>query len=219
MVEISTSLLNIEREKSIKTMYDLEIGGTDYFHMDIMDGKFVRNDTTEIMKEYITYLKQISTLPTDVHLMVEDVKAFVDEYLDFNPNVITFHIEAIKDKEEIISLIKEIQEHHCKVGMAVKPNTNIEVIYPYLPYLHMVLVMTVEPGKGGQKLIPEMIEKVKKLRKYCEIQKIDIDIEVDGGINKDNINVLKEAGANIIVAGTSIVKEKDYKKAITELKK
>ncbi|HIU52300.1 MAG TPA: ribulose-phosphate 3-epimerase [Candidatus Merdicola faecigallinarum] len=217
MVEISTSILNIKSENRIKTMYDLEVAKTDYFHIDIMDGKFVENDTKEKMITYMNELKQISNTPLDIHLMVENVKENIEECLAYNPNILTFHIEAVKE-EERKPLIEKIKKQNCRVGIAIKPETDIEEIKEYLPYIHMVLIMTVEPGKGGQKLIPETIEKIKELKEYLDKQNLEIDIEVDGGINLENVDILKTAGANIIVAGTAILNAEDYKEVITEMK-
>lgn len=218
MVEVSTSILSVDHEKSIKTFYDLEVAKTDYFHIDVMDGEFVNNYTAEKMQEYTSQIKQISNLPLDVHLMVNDIKSFIDSYIPYEPNRITFHIEACSQKEEIESFIKYIKENNIQVGISVKPNTNIKGIYEYLPYIHSVLIMTVEPGFGGQNLIPATIEKVRELKEYVKSNNLEVDIEVDGGINLDNVGLLKEAGANIIVAGTAIVNSKDYKKVIEKIK-
>lgn len=219
MVEISASLLNVDPENSIKTFYDLEVAHTNYFHIDVMDGKFVEGDTESIMIKYAEYIKHISQVPLDVHLMVQDVKKYVNDYLSLEPNTITFQMEALKDKKEILDLINYIKTNGCKAGLAIKPKTKLEEIYEYLPYLHQVLIMTVEPGKGGQELIESTILKVKDLKDYIDKNNIDIDIEVDGGINTKNVESLKQAGANIIVAGTSIIKSDDYRKIIRELKK
>ena len=218
MVEVSTSLLNVKKEDILGCIYNLEVAKTDYFHIDVMDGKFVEQDTTEMMHEYSSRIKNISNLPLDVHLMVKDIKAYIDSFIPYEPNIITFHIEACKDKEEVFELIKYIKENNIKVGISIKPNTKIEEIYEYLPFAHLVLIMTVEPGYGGQKLIPGTIEKVKELKEYITQNNIDIDIEVDGGINLENKEELKEAGANIIVAGSSIIKSEDYKKVIDKIK-
>lgn len=218
MVEIATSILNVNPEETIKTFYNLETAKTDFFHIDVMDGKFVEQDTTLKMQEYANQLKQITNLPLDVHLMVEDVKTYLDAFFPFEPNNITFHLEACKNKEEVIALLQYVKENHCKVGIAIKPNTKVEELLPYLPYIHLVLIMTVEPGYGGQKLIPETIEKVKKIKQYVDENNIDIDIEVDGGVNLENCKTLIGAGANILVAGSSILHSQDFKETITKLK-
>ena len=218
MVEVSTSILSVKKDESLGAFYNLEVAKTDYFHIDVMDGKFVEQDTTEVMNEYCNHIKQISNLPLDVHLMVEDIKSYIDSFIPYEPNIITFHLEACKDKEEVLSLIKYIKENGMKVGISIKPNTKVEDILEYLPLVHLVLVMTVEPGYGGQKLIPETIDKVKALKSYLNEKNIEVDIEVDGGINLENKEILKEAGANIIVAGSSIINSKDYKEVIDKIR-
>lgn len=217
MAEISTSLLSVKKEDIIKTIYNLETAGTNYFHIDVMDGKFVQDNTNEIMREYCEYVTTISNLPLDVHLMVEDVENYIKSYLIFNPNIITFHYEAIDDKEQINYLINFIKENNCKVGLSIKPETDIAEIYKFLPFIHLVLVMTVEPGKGGQSIIPETIEKISQLSKYINDNNIEVDIEVDGGININNVEQLKKAGANIIVSGTGIISTDDYKQTIKKM--
>ena len=219
MVEVSTSILTMEKGEETKTIFALETAKTDYFHIDVMDGKFVEKNTYKKMMENSSYIKRISNLPLDVHLMVEDVKTAVDDFLAVEPNIITFHYEACKDSSEVLDIIKYIKENNCKVGLAIKPNTNLEDIYEFLPYIHMCLVMTVEPGKGGQKLIKATVDKVRDLKKYINDNNIEIDIEVDGGINLVTANTVKEAGANILVSGTAILMAKDYKVIIDELKK
>lgn len=217
MVEVSTSILSVDKEKSIKTFYDLETAKTNYFHIDVMDGEFVNNNTVELMQEYCNQIKQISNIPLDVHLMVNDVKTFVNAYIPYNPNIMTFHLEACEE-EEIMNLINYIKDNNIKVGISIKPDTKIQKLYEYLPFIHMVLIMTVEPGYGGQKLILETINKVEELKRYIELNNLDIDIEVDGGINLENVKKLKQAGANIIVAGTAIVNSDDYKLTIQKMK-
>ena len=218
MVEISTSLLNVDSENSMKTFYDLEVAGTNYFHIDVMDGKFVENDTDSVMRKYSEYLNHISLIPLDIHLMVKDVKKYISDYLVFNPNTISFQIEALKGREDILEIIKYVKDNNCKVGIAIKPQTSIEEIYEYLPFIHQVIVMTVEPGKGGQKLIEDTIAKVKELKSYIEANNIDIDIEADGGITLDNVEQVKKAGTNIIVAGTAIINSNSFKDTISKLK-
>ncbi len=217
-MEVSTSILSVKRDNCIQTFYNLETAGTDYFHIDVMDGKFVENNTVDLMTEYSEYLNSITNIPLDVHLMVEDVMSYVKSFLVFEPRNITVHYESAKDDKEILEWLSFIKENNCKVGISLKPNTEIEKIYNILPYVHTVLVMTVEPGKGGQELIPSTIEKIKKLKDYTKKQGLEVDIEADGGINLDNVKSLRMAGCNIIVAGTSIIKSKNYKKMIEKLK-
>ena len=219
MVEISTSILSMKEGEESKVIMNLEVAKTDYFHIDVMDGKFVTKNTYDKMFEYSSYIKRISNLPLDVHLMVEDVKEAIDDFLSVEPNIITFHLEACKDKQEVLDIIRYIKENNCKVGLAIKPNTKIEEIYEFLPYIHMCLVMTVEPGKGGQTLIPETTPKIRQLKEYIDENNIEIDIEVDGGINLATVDDVKKAGANILVSGSAILMAKDYKVIIDELKK
>ena len=219
MVEISTSILSVKKGEESQTFFALEKSKTDYFHIDVMDGKFVEKNTYQKMLEYASYIKRISNLPLDVHLMVENIDEAIEDFLAVEPNIITFHYEACKNKEEVIKYINKIKENHCKVGISVKPETNIEEIYEFLPYIHMVLVMTVEPGKGGQTLLTDMVDKISALKKYIEENNIEIDIEADGGINLKTAEAVKKAGANILVSGTAILIAKDYKTIIDELRK
>ena len=219
MVEISTSILSVKKGDESKTFFGLEKAKTDYFHIDVMDGKFVEKDTYKKMLEYSSYIKRISNLPLDVHLMVKNVDGSIEDFLSVEPNIITFHYEACKNKEEVMKYIKNIKDNNCKVGISVKPETNIEEIYEFLPYIHLVLVMTVEPGKGGQTLLTDMVDKIATLKKYIDENNIEIDIEADGGINLKTAEPVKQAGANILVSGTAILIAKDYKTIIDELKK
>lgn len=218
MVEVSTSILSVKKGEESKTFFALEKAKTDYFHIDVMDGKFVEKDTYNKMLEYASYIKRISNLPLDIHLMVEDVNTAIEDFIAVEPNIITFHYEACKNKEEVMQIIKKIKENNCKVGLSVKPETKIEEIYEFLPYIHMCLVMTVEPGKGGQTLLTDMVDKISKLKKYVDENNIEIDIEADGGINLKTADAVKKAGANILVSGTAILIAKDYKVIIDELK-
>lgn len=220
MVEISTSVLGVKEENAVKTFFDLETAHTDYFHIDVMDGKFVEKDTTKKMLKYAGMIKQISNLPLDVHFMVENIEENMEEYFPLEPRILTFHLEAVTGESveekagKVKELIQKVKDNHCKVGISIKPNTKIEEIYPFLPFLHLVLVMTVEPGKGGQELIPETLQKIKELKQYREEQKLDFEIEADGGINYATIEEVKAAGVDIVVAGTAIIAAKDYKSVI-----
>lgn len=219
MVEISTSILSVIKGEESKTFFGLEKAKTDYFHIDVMDGKFVEKNTYNKMLEYSAYIKRISNLPLDVHLMVEDINEAINDFIAVEPNIITFHYEACKNKEEVMEYINKIKENNCKVGLSIKPETNIEEIYEFLTYIHMCLVMTVEPGKGGQTLLTDMVDKISKLKKYIDENEIEIDIEADGGINLKTAEAVKKAGANILVSGTAILIAKDYKTIIDELRK
>ncbi len=219
MVEVSTSILSVKKGEEAEVFLTLEKSKTDYFHIDVMDGKFVEKDTYQKMLEYAEYIKRLSNLPLDIHLMIEDVEKGIKEFGDIEPNMITFHYEACKNKEEVMKYISKIKDIHCKVGISIKPETKIEEIYDFLPYIHNVLIMTVEPGKGGQTYLKEMTKKIENLKKYIDEKKLEIDIEVDGGINLNTMEEVKKAGANILVAGTAILKARDYSQIIKELKK
>lgn len=218
MVEISASILDVKEEESAKTFYNLEVAKTDYFHIDVMDGKFVEKNTVDKMNKYTNILKQITILPLDVHLMVEDVETYVKLYSAIEPNIITFHLGACKDKEEVHKIIKLIRENNCKVGIAIKPTTDIKDIYEFLPYINTVLVMTVEPGKGGQSLISETLRKIKILKEYLNQNNLDTYIEADGGINIETIEEVKDAGVDIAVVGNGILKTENYEETIKKLK-
>jgi len=218
MVEISASLLSLKNENVIQTLYNLETAKIDYFHIDVMDGEFVENNTANRMTEYCEYLSSISNLPLDVHLMVKDVPSYISSFLVFEPNIITFHLEAAKDKEQVMEWIKLIKQNNVRVGISVKPDTQIEEVAEFLPFVHLVLVMTVEPGKGGQELLPQTIEKIANINKFIYENGYEVDIEVDGGINKTNIKSIVNAGADILVVGSAIIEAKDYKKEIEDLK-
>lgn len=219
MVEVSTSLLSIEKEKIVKAIYDLEVAGTDYFHIDVMDGEFVKNNTVDTMMEYTEYIKQVANTLVDVHLMVKDVETFIKSYIDMDVNSITFHIEACKNEKEVLKLISYIKENNIKVGLSIKPKTAIEEIYSYLPYIHSVLIMSVEPGEGGQEFIEDSIEKISKLNVFAYENGYDIDIAVDGGINDKTAKKVIDAGANILVSGSYITKSENFKEAIENIKK
>lgn len=217
-MEVSTSLLSVKKEDIIQTIYNLEVAHTDYFHIDVMDGRFVENDTSETMRIYCEYLNQVTNVPIDVHLMVTNIKEYVDSYSIFNPNIITFHYEACKDDTEVDKYIEQIKGRECKVGLAIKPNTNIEKIVKFLPKINLLLIMSVEPGKGGQKFIESTVEKIKKAKAKIDELGLDTELEVDGGINLENSKEVKEAGATMLVSGTGIISSKDYSYTIKKLK-
>ena len=218
MAEVSTSVLMVDKDKAVRTFYDLEVAKTDFFHIDVMDGKFVKKNNRKQMKEYALEIKHISNIPLDVHLMVENIKENIEDYIPLEPDRITFHIEAVKDKEEALEIIRLLRDNNIKIGVAVKPDTPLKDIYEIIEYVHMVLVMTVEPGKGGQELIKDTIKKIEVLNEYAKLNDLEIDIEVDGGINKETAILVKDAGANILVSGKYITESDNFKDSIESLK-
>ena len=218
-MKLSASILSVEKENATQKFYNLEVANIDYFHIDVMDGKFVKNDTSEIMKDYALTIKHISQTPLDVHLMVEDLEYYINEYLDLNPSYITFHYEVNMNKEQILKTIKFIKENGVRAGISIKPNTDVKEILEFLPYLSLVLVMSVEPGEGGQEFMKSAIDKIKELREYIDKNNLEVDIEVDGGINDKTIELIKEAGADIAVVGTYLINSDDYSKEVENLKK
>lgn len=209
MVKIAPSILSVEIEKIESEVANLEKAGADYIHIDVMDGEFVPNrtaGTTMLEKAY-----DGSDLPLDTHLMVENPEDYIEDFSI--SNILTFHVEVV-DTETAYRIIDNLHEREIRVGMAIKPNTPVEEILPYLDNIDLVLVMLVEPGFGGQEMIEECLEKVRKIREL----RPDIDIEVDGGINLQNVNKVKDAGANVIVSGTAILKESDRADVISKMK-
>lgn len=189
------SLLEGDFQDKIKQFNNLT--NTDWIHFDVMDGKFVSNKTFDAT--LIKKINQDSHLFSDVHLMITDLPESIGAYISCKPNQITFHYEAI-EKEQILALIEKIHSNNIKVGMSIKPDTKVEVLDDYLPYLDYVLVMSVEPGKGGQKFMDNSIEKIK----YLKDRKGDYHylIGVDGGINNLTINLVKAAGADVAIVGS-----------------
>ena len=218
MTKVSASVLNVDKDNAVHTFYDLETAKIDFFHIDVMDGKFVENNNIDLMKDYAVTLSHISNLGLDVHLMVENVEEMIDEFLVADPERITFHVEAIEDEERVKNIISDLKDQGIKVGMSISPGTDIEKIVKYMPYLHMVLVMTVVPGKGGQSLIPETLETLKVLKQKAEELDLDIDFEVDGGIKENNVAEVVNAGANIVVVGTALVYAENPKEFVSNIK-
>lgn len=208
-MEISTSILNIKEENITETFYNIEAAKTDYFHIDVMDGKFVSNNTIDKMQQYIDILSGITNTPIEVHLMVKDVKKYIDIFIPNNPTKIIFHAKALKNSEEVFKMIEYIKDNNIQVGLALNPEDSIDSIKEFIPKIHQVLVMTVNPGKGGQTLIPECIKKVQELKEYLDSQNLETQIEVDGGVNLQNIKEIASSGVDIAVAGTAIVNAVD----------
>ena len=176
------------------------------------------NDTSVLMYGYASSIKQMSNIPLDIHLMVEDTKDYIDQYIALSPHFITIHYEVFNDKKQLKETIEYIKQNGTQCGLAIKPDTKVEEIYEFLPYISLLLVMTVEPGKGGQELLPETIRKIEKLSSYREEHNLDFDIEADGGINVENAQEIIDAGADILVAGTAILNSNDYAETIKKLR-
>ncbi len=173
--------------------------GAEYIHIDVMDGVFV--PSISFGMPVIKSIRKVTKKIFDVHLMIVEPERFVKEFAECGADSITFHIEATEDVDEIIDQIHSLG---CRAGMAIKPKTPTEVVRKYLSKVDMLLVMTVEPGFGGQKYIPESTERIREIRHMAEEMGIDLDIQVDGGITEENISVVLDAGANVIVAGSSV---------------
>ncbi len=216
--EVAVSLLNVDVEGAISLFYNLETAKVDYFHIDVMDGVFVENYTHDKMYEFATTLANITNIKQDIHLMVKDVKKYVDIYSSLGRNRISFHVEAFDTSEEIIDMINYIKDTGNQVGLAISPDTSIDEIYPFLPYIHCVIVMTVQPGKGGQTIIEDTITKITYLRNAINEFNNDIDIEADGGIKDTNAELVRNAGANILIAGTYIVKNPNLTDALRKIR-
>ena len=217
-MEISASLLSVEKIESTKLFLDLEMSKIDYFHIDVMDGKFVEKNTTKIMMESTNSIALVTNTGLDVHLMVNDIDHFIEEYLPFNPQMMSFHIEATKDDNDTNRLIEKIKSAGIKVGIAISPDTDIEIVKPYIDKVHMILVMTVYPGKGGQKLIPETLRKVSELKGYINKNNLETRIEVDGGVNDKTVTDAVNAGADILVVGSYLTSAGNYSEVVKKLK-
>jgi ribulose-phosphate 3-epimerase len=204
IIKISPSILSADFSKLGDEIIALEKAGADYIHIDVMDGHFVPNIT--IGPEVIKRLRSVTKLTFDVHLMISPVNNFIKDFADAGSDIITFHPEATENVSETISLIKKLGK---KVGVSLKPKSQINLIENYLNDIDLILIMSVEPGFGGQKFMPEVLDKMKKLRNIIDEKKLNIDIEIDGGINFDNSKKAKEFGANILVSGSTVFKEND----------
>ena len=214
-IQISPSILSADFSQLGNEIKRLEEGGADMIHVDVMDGHFVPNVT--IGPPVIKALRKQCSIKFDVHLMISPVHKYIEAYADAGADIITIHPEATENLEESISKIKSLNK---KVGVSLNPESKIELITNYLEKIDLILIMSVNPGFGGQKFMPEVLDKVKKLKDIKSKNNMNFDIEVDGGINFDNCQLAIEAGANILVSCTTIFKSNngDIKKNINLLK-
>ena len=214
-IQISPSILSADFSQLKNEIKKLEQAGADMIHVDVMDGHFVPNLT--IGPPVIKSLRGHTNLPFDVHLMISPVHKYIKDYADAGANIITIHPEATNDLKESIKHIRDLGK---KVGVSLNPETPLETIENFLQDIDLVLIMSVHPGFGGQKFMPEVLGKVKKLRNIIIEKKLELDIEIDGGIDFDNNKMVIEAGANILVSGTTVFKKNngDIKKNIDILK-
>ena len=203
-IQISPSILSADFSQLGSEIKKLEQGGADLIHVDVMDGHFVPNLT--IGPPVIKNLRKYTKLPFDVHLMISPVHKYIENYAEAGADIITIHPEATDNLKESINLIKKFGK---KVGVSLNPKTEIKTLIDEIVNIDLVLVMSVNPGFGGQKFMPEVLDKIKELKKIKDDGKYHFDIEVDGGINFSNSKIVLEAGANILVSGTTVFKEND----------
>ena len=213
MIYIAPSLLAADYANLAHDIKKVDEAGAQYLHLDIMDGMFVPN--MSFGAPVIASIRKASDIVFDVHLMITEHQRYIDDFVKAGSDIITIHYESCDDPHAVI---RSIREKGVKAAISLKPATPAEAIFPMLPDLDMVLVMTVEPGFGGQKMMPDMLDKVRAIRAYADANGFEsLDIEVDGGITAENVSLMTEAGANIVVAGSAIFKP-NYAEVIAKMK-
>lgn len=213
-VKIAPSILSADFSKMGEEVYSLEVNGADLIHCDVMDGVFVNNITFGI--KMVEDIRKHTALPLDCHLMIVNPEKYVERFAKAGADIITVHYEACQDNlKEVLTLIKQAG---VKCGAVINPDTPVEKIADVLPLCDMVLVMSVFPGFGGQKFIPEALDKLRQLRQMIDESGREIDLQIDGGVTAENVAEIKAAGANVIVAGSAVFKAENRKEMIAKLK-
>lgn len=212
-MKISPSMLACDFTKMGEEIKRISEAGADLIHMDVMDGNFVPN--ISFGPSIIKSLKAYTSIPFDVHLMISDPYKYIPVFVDAGSDIITFHLESNSD---IMKTIETIKKYNIKVGISIKPNTNLEALFPYLEYIDLALIMTVEPGFGGQKFMPEQMQKTQILKEKIMNKNLNTLIEIDGGINLETIKIVKDYPVDICVSGTCIFNSSDASEIIKSLK-
>lgn len=215
MIKVSPSILSADFVNLERDIRALSPAGADYVHVDVMDGLFVPNITIGI--PVVAAIRKITELPLDVHLMIDRPIRYVDDFCKAGSDILTIHVEA-DTEENTLAALKRIRENGVRAAISVKPKTPAEAVLPFLPYCDLILVMTVEPGFGGQSFMEDMMPKLRKIRTFIDAQKPDCELEVDGGINETTARICREHGANVLVAGSAYFKNTDQKEFVRKLK-
>lgn len=215
MLKVAPSILSADFVNLERDIRALSTTGADYVHVDVMDGLFVPNITIGI--PVVAAIRKITDLPLDVHLMIDRPIRYIDDFCKAGSDILTLHVEA-DCEENTLAALKRIRENGVKAAISVKPKTPAEAVIPYLPYCDLILVMTVEPGFGGQSFMQDMMPKLKQIRKYIDEQNPSCELEVDGGINEQTAKICETNGANVFVAGSAYFKASDPSAFVNAIK-